>query len=95
MALKTVKNCIFTIFGIMTTTKEVYYYHDLTRFRGFAQGQHFYQKVFYFSKVDFIRAKNEIYRILYMIFIRKPRSKAIQNMSKNILNFDNKCLGPN
>jgi hypothetical protein len=46
----------------MTMTKEVYD-KGLTRFRGFAQGQHFIKKVVYFSKVYF-----SIFTALYIFF---------------------------
>ena len=50
----------FTIFGIMTMTKGIYD-HGLTPIRDFAQGQHFNQKVLYFSKIYFFT----FYRIIY------------------------------
>ena len=86
LELKTVKNFIFTIFGIMTMTKKVYD-KGLTHFRGFAQGQHFTKKVVYFSKVYFFNFYSIIY--FFIIFLswfklilsaEKPRSNIIYDI---------------
>jgi len=57
---------IFTIYGIKAMTKSLYD-HVLTRYRGFAQGQHFYQKSFSLFEIFFFTFTAFIINLFFLI----------------------------